>query len=64
MEIENYFNTEELPSYTEDIPQDPSTQPQEDHPSQEGPPAWFLEYFERLNAMMDCTKKHQELHER
>ena len=37
-------------SNTEDTPLDPSAQPQEGLPSQEGPLTWFLEH---LNATMD-----------
>ena len=33
MEIKNCSNNEELPSHTENIPQDPSAQPREGHPS-------------------------------
>ena len=57
-----------------DISTDPSAQPQEGHqhqasnpsqegqPLQEGPLAWFLEYFGHLNAVMEQIVQRKEFH--
>ena len=75
MKIEGHFVIEELASHIEEIHEEPSTQDhqlqeghplQEEHPSQQGPssqkwpPAWFLEYFEKLNATMERTEQCQK----
>ena len=72
MEIEGQFVTEELSPHIEETHEEPSSQAhqlqeghsmQERHPSQERPLAWFLEYFEKLNATMERIEQHQEQQE-
>ena len=48
LEIENRSNIEELPSNSEETP------------PQEGPPAWFMEYFIRLNTTMERIEQQKE----
>ena len=45
--------------YTEEIP----SEPQEQYAApQDGPPAWFIEHFGHLNAIMEHIEQCQELH--
>ena len=52
MDVDASPHIEEIPS-----------EPQEQYASlQDGPPAWFIKYFGRLNATMECIEQRQELH--
>ncbi|GFZ08916.1 hypothetical protein Acr_20g0007240 [Actinidia rufa] len=67
MEIKCQFVTEELPPHIEETHEEPSAQAhqlQEGHLIQEGPPAWFFEYFGKLNATMERMKQGQQQQEK